>query len=279
MFGYLVANRPELKIREYDRYRRYYCGVCRALKEVSGAKAQISISYDMAFVAMLLAGLYEPETNDYTARCAAHMGRKMHYLSNPYIDYAAEMNLLLTYYKCIDDWHDDKKPGARAMQLALKKSHKRLKEKYPEKVRKLAASMKRIWELESMEGEVDNMRLDDLCVEAGRLMEAIIAPHDDVWKSELELLGFSLGKYIYLLDAYDDLEKDIKKGDFNPLIGMMKRPDFDEWIERMLLYTAADATAAFERLPILQDAEIIRNILYAGIWTRFHKKKNTKKED
>ena len=62
MYGYIVMNKPELKIREYERYRAYYCGLCRALKTDAGMRGQISLSYDMTFLALLLSALYEPET-------------------------------------------------------------------------------------------------------------------------------------------------------------------------------------------------------------------------
>lgn len=273
MFGYLIANKPELKVREYDRYREFYCGVCQALKKLDGPLAQLTLSFDMTFLAMLLTGLYEPETAGCKIRCQAHMGKKMNALSNSYIDYAADMNFLLTYFKCIDDWHDDKRIKSRTMQLVYKRKYRQLKEKYPDKVKKLAGTMKRIWTLESMDGPVDMMRLDDLCVAAGKLLEIVFTPKLDEWSPELKIMGFSLGKFVYLLDAYDDLEEDEKAGVFNPLKELAERPDFEEWIKHMLLISAADATAAFERLPIIQDAEIMRNILYAGIWTKFYKKK------
>lgn len=272
MFGYLVANKPELRVREFDKYREYYCGVCQSLRCAGGPVAQMTLSYDMTFVALILTGLYEPETKNKTVKCVAHMGKKMAYLQNPYFDYAADMNMLLTYYKCIDDWHDERSKKSRGMQLMLQRDYERLREKYPDKVKKLAGCMKRIWKLESEKGPVDEMRLDDLCVASGELLECVLVPHKDVWEPELRQLGFNLGKYIYLLDAYDDLEKDKEKGVFNPLFDLEKKADFHEWIKRMLLVTAADATAAFERLPIIQDAEIMRNILYAGIWSKYPKK-------
>lgn len=272
MFGYLVAKKPELKIREYEKYRASYCGLCQALKETCGPLGQTTLSYDMTFLAMTLTALYDSQTTAKTARCVAHGGRKMPYLENTWYWYAADMNLLLTYYKCIDDWHDERKKKSRGIQLLLKKQKRRLKEQYPEKVSAVSRCIRRIWELEAAEGPVDDLRLDDLAVASGQLLAAVFAPLSDVWEPELSLLGFSLGKFIYLMDAYDDLEKDVAAGVFNPLKDLAQQDGYEDRMKRLLMYAAADATAAFERLPILEDAEILRNILYAGIWTRYEKK-------
>ena len=109
MFGYIVVHQPELKVREYETYRAAYCGLCRSLKNRHGRLGQMTLSFDMTFLALLLSGLYEPETASGCGRCLAHPMQKHHYLSNPYYDYAADMNLLLTYYKCLDDWQDERK--------------------------------------------------------------------------------------------------------------------------------------------------------------------------
>ena len=69
MYGYIVMNKPELKIREYERYRAYYCGLCKSLKTDAGMRGQISLSYDMTFLALLLSALYEPETVEKKEHC------------------------------------------------------------------------------------------------------------------------------------------------------------------------------------------------------------------
>lgn len=109
MFGYIVVNQQEMKFKEFDEYHRYYCGLCRALKEDQGAKGQLSLSYDMTFLVLLLTGLYEPSEERGTKRCVVHPMTKHEYARNLYSDYAADMNRILTYYKCMDDWTDDKK--------------------------------------------------------------------------------------------------------------------------------------------------------------------------
>ena len=104
MFGYIIMNKPEAKIKDFDLYRSFYCGLCRELREHYGISGQISITYDMTFVLLLLSGLYEPSTRKGTTRCAVHPVHPQPVRKNEITRYAADMNILLTYYKCMDDW-------------------------------------------------------------------------------------------------------------------------------------------------------------------------------
>lgn len=128
MFGYIVVHKPELKVREYETYRASYCGLCHSLKKQSGRIGQLTLSFDMTFLALLLTGLYEPETVTKSARCIAHPVEKHFYRENRYFDYAADMNALLTYYKCLDDWQDERKLTACLFGQALKGNVKKLAE-------------------------------------------------------------------------------------------------------------------------------------------------------
>ena len=107
MFGYIVVHRPELKVREYEAYEAAYCGLCRSLKRRHGRLGQMTLSFDMTFLALLLTGLYEPETRTENGRCPAHPVHRHPYRENIFYDYAADMNVVLTYYKCLDDWQDE----------------------------------------------------------------------------------------------------------------------------------------------------------------------------
>lgn len=109
MFGYIIVNKPEMKFREFDVYHGYYCGLCRKLKEHYGKFGQITLSYDMVFVLMTLTSLYELETTKSMKRCVTHPLQKHEERVNNITDYVAHMNILLTYYKCKDDWNDDRK--------------------------------------------------------------------------------------------------------------------------------------------------------------------------
>jgi len=120
LFGYIIVNKPEMKFKEFDLYHAYYCGLCRSLKKCYGMAGQISLSYDMTFLAMLLSGLYEPEETCSRERCVAHPLSRHMAIENIFTEYAADMNVLLTMYKCEDDWQDEKKFGRHLYGSVLK---------------------------------------------------------------------------------------------------------------------------------------------------------------
>ena len=120
LFGYIIVNKPEMKFKEFDLYHAYYCGLCRSLKKCYGMAGQISLSYDMTFLAMLLSGLYEPEETRSRERCVAHPLSRHMAIENIFTEYAADMNVLLTMYKCEDDWQDEKKFGRHLYGSVLK---------------------------------------------------------------------------------------------------------------------------------------------------------------
>lgn len=277
MFGYVVVNKSELKFKEFDQYRRYYCGLCRRLKERYGRKGQISLSYDMTFLVLLLSGLYEPEEIRGSRRCLAHPWKKQEYIYNVCTDYAADMGIILMYYKCMDDYRDEKKLFRKIYGERLRKANPCLQETYAGKIREIETWMNRLKEQEAAEGA----HLDDLADCFGQMLARVFSMKEDVWKENLECIGYHLGKFIYMLDAYDDLERDRKKGCFNPLLASVEEMAQPEaWLEDVLRAIIAPAAHAFEKLPVLKEAGILRNILYSGIWNRFLavKERKEKKE-
>jgi len=133
MFGYIVANKAELKIREFDVYQSYYCGLCKQLKARGGNLSRMALSYDMTFVYMLLSGLYEPDTECGPCKCALHPFEKRMLRRNVCGEYVAHMSLLMTYYKAKDDWRDERKLRGRLMMWALSGKCKKVSHKYPQK--------------------------------------------------------------------------------------------------------------------------------------------------
>lgn len=274
MFGYIVVNKPEMKFREFDVYQSYYCGLCKSLKERYGKRGQMTLSYDMTFLALLLTSLYEPETASGYRRCAAHPVEKHFYRQNAYTDYAADMNLLLSYEKCLDDWKDEHKTKKRLMAALLKGKNQRVSELHPEKFEKICSLMQQIHEFETRESK----EIDEVSGTFGELMAEIFAYHQDEWEETLRRMGFFFGKFIYLMDAYEDVEQDIEKGTYNPLKEAFLQEDFEEQAEKILLMMMAECSKAFERLPIVENTEILRNILYSGVWSRYDQVKQKRKE-
>lgn len=262
MFGYVVINKPELKFKEFDIYKGYYCGLCHSLKKRYGITGQITLTYDMTFLALLLSSLYESEITKEHHRCISHPLRKHLMLESKYTDYVADMNIILAYYKSLDDWKDDH----NVIKLAFSSLLKRKIKCYKEKSEAIADLLNQLQEYEKA-GETN---IDLVAGTFGKMMSIVCTPNDDQWAPTLSRLGFFLGKFIYILDAYKDIKNDIKKNSYNPFKNIFNEPDFNDRIEQMLTMMMAECSKEFEYLPIIENANIIRNILYAGVWTKYY---------
>ena len=266
MFGYVVLNKPEIKFKDFDMYRSFYCGLCRELRERYGISGQITLSYDMTFVILLLSALYEPPTRKGTTRCIVHPVRKQTVRKNAITEYGADMNIFLTYYKCKDDWNDEKKILSLAYGKLLESKEKKSEQQWKKKIDVIISCLNELSEMEQ-EGETDIDRVSG-CF--GRIMAEIFAYREDVWEPTLRRMGFYLGKFIYLMDAYDDVEKDIKSGSYNPFKkAYLDDPAFADDCRSLLTLMMSECSREFEQLPILLHAEILRNVLYSGVWSRY----------
>ena len=265
MFGYVVMNKPEIRFKDFDLYRSFYCGLCRELREKYGISGQITLTYDMTFVVVLLSALYEPPTRKGTTRCVIHPVCKQPVRKNAATEYGADMNVLLTYYKCMDDWEDEKKFAALGYGKILQRKNNRLSYRYPEKAEKIRKLLEELSQMEKA-GETD---IDKMSGCFGRIMEEIFAWKTDVWEGSLRRMGFYLGKFIYILDAYDDVEKDVKNGNYNPFAEKYIMKGFDEQVRQLLIMMMAQTCREFEKPPIIKYTDILRNILYSGVWCRF----------
>ena len=278
MFGYVTIDKPELKVKEFYRYKSYYCGLCRTLKEEYGFRGRMTLSYDMAFLVLFLTSLYETPTKELQSHCPLHPVKKIPMLQNEMSEYGAKMNILLVYFKCEDDWKDDKSlKGIAGMHLFRKKAKELCKE-YKRQAQVIQKQLKVLAVYEEKQEET----LDLAAGAFGKLMAELFVYKEDMWEQELRNFGFYLGKFIYIMDAYDDLEEDLKTGSYNPLKSVKKNSkddnDYENTVQQILVMMMAEATAAFEKLPLLWDSEILRNILYSGVWAKYNKKQKEKQE-
>ena len=215
MFGYVTVNKPEIKFKDFDVYRSFYCGLCRELRERYGIPGQISLTYDMTFVVLLLSALYEPPTKKGTSRCVVHPLKPQPVRKNTVTEYCADMNVILTYYKCMDDWQDEHKPLRYAYAGILKNCGNMHMSAYPEKIQRIRNALEEL--------------------------------------SSLEKQG----------------ETDAENGNYNPFLEKYKIEGFEEEVRRLLMMMLAECCREFEKLPILRYGDILRNILYSGVWCRF----------
>ena len=263
MFGYILCNKIVLEEQEKQRYQSIYCGLCRTLGNKYGLMERMSLSYDMTFLALFLSALYEPDESMDMFTCGLHPLHKKTGVTNPYIEYAADMTVAMTYYKCLDDWEDEHNIISKKYSNILKKSYKRVQGKYPRQCECIA---KNICELKKIEKN-GKSQPDEAVNCSGRMLSEIFVYQEDFWSNSLRTFGYELGRFIYLMDAAMDYKKDLKKRNYNPLVKMQKKP---EEMEGIMTVAIGKATEQFENLPIVQDANLIRNILYGGVWQHYY---------
>lgn len=260
MFGRVIVNKGELKVREFDDYRSYYCGLCRSLKK-KGLFTAFSLNYDMTFLALLLNSLYECDTKKEKRSCICHGCKKHYECTDFYSDYVADMNILLAYYKCLDDFHDEKNIIKFVYALYLKPKVKEFRRKYQKKCDKIEKCLTTLSEKEN------SAALEECANIFGELLGEVFTPNDDLWYHTLRSMGFYLGKFIYIADACEDYEEDMKKKRPNPLF-KLQSDNYKEECEVLMNMMAAECAVEFEKLPLIENVEILRNIIYAGIWQK-----------
>ena len=216
MFGYVTVCEPELKVKDLKKYRAYYCGLCRTLKEDYGFMGQMTLTYDMTFAVILLSSLYETTTKHEEHRCKVHPAKRQHMLQNEITSYAAAMNVLLAYYHMEDDWQDDRKVSSLMTKSLIQGKAKKTIEKYPRQSEIIRKSLKELGECE----HENSMDIDRAAGCFGRLMAELFVWKEDIWEKTLRKMGFYLGKFIYLMY---ELKKAIdvytyKTGDRAPVI-------------------------------------------------------------
>lgn len=266
MFGYVIANCKTLSEAERLRFRAFYCGMCKTLKDRYGNLGRFTLSYDMTFLAVVLSALYEPEENFSQARCLPHPFRPHDLLVNPMMDYAVDLNVALAYHKCADNWHDDRNPASAAAMLALKGAYARAETFRPRQCRAIEEWMRKVADIEKRGLEEIDLPMNL----TGRMLGTLFQyDPQDFWADSLYRMGEGLGRFIYFMDAYDDLRRDVRRKKYNPLKSMMHQADFERLCKDGLTMMMADCADAFEDLPIVKDAELIRNILYSGVWAKY----------
>ena len=278
MLGYVRIDKGELKVREYDTYMGYYCGVCKSIGARYGQLPRMVLSFDAAFLALILSSLDEKTDQLSQEHCIVHHIQKKPVIRNAAIDYAADVMLILAWYKLADDVQDEGKLSAKATMTAFRRVHRKLYGRYPA----LCDDMERLLsQLTALENE-KCASLDQVADCFSQIMRIIF--EDGVRRlygqehpgiTLLGDIGYHLGKWIYLADAIDDLEENRSDGTYNPLfyrfqIGADETiPDFKERILgdlrfNMFQYLAVIA-GSLDGLDMSKHRGIIDNIVYFGL--------------
>ena len=260
MFGFVNADINALTKEDREIYRDYYCGLCEALGKKYGFFSRLTLNFDITFLIVFLTAYFNKEDSYYLKRCPIHPAKKHGVRQNEFTFYGAEMNILLTYYKLSDDWHDEKSQRAKLNMRFLEKHVKKIKSKYKSKAEKIENALKDI-ETAEKNGEHNP---DIPASFFGIIMGEIFDFYSD--GGELYDFGFNLGKVIYIMDACVDLKDDIKKCRYNPMVEISSA-DF----QQILTVLLCDCTDIYDKMDIVKNKNIIDNVLFSGIWTRYRR--------
>ena len=270
MFGYIIPDQQAMSAEAKYRYRTAYCGLCRRAAALHGMAGRMTLSYDLTFLNLLLCSLYEGESPAAAerGRCPMHPLRPIDWRYGAPTDYCADIGLVLHYYSARDKWADDRSPVGLGYMKMLEGRRAAAEARWPRQTAAITGGLERLAALE--QAGCEDLDLVSGCF--GGLMAELFDYKQDRWAGELRAVGGSLGQYIYLLDAWDDLARDKRRGSYNPLKALAAAPDYEEQMRDIFELLLAKAAAAFRRLPCVEDADLLENILYSGIWLKYNVK-------
>ncbi len=277
MLGYVKAYVPELKVREFQVYNGTYCGLCKTVGDRYGQVFRLGLSYDMTFLALLLGALLEEEPQLTAEHCVAHHIRKKPILRCSAQEYAADMMMILGWENLRDDL-EDRDHGHRARDLTLAPLLRRAASKAadlrPEASKMIASALADLQALEKQEDPGTDLP----AAAFGGVTEAAFGWEDipDAGqKRAASAFGRSFGQWLYLLDAWDDLEDDLRSGAFNPFLTRVLRASPDgvttlrqrlrPQAEALLYHHLGEMALAFDLMTIHRDEELLRNIILLGL--------------
>lgn len=290
MFGYVTPCKMELKVKDYEKFKGYYCGLCLSIKNLFGNLPRMTLNYDMTFLAILLDSLNEDKINFKKSNCIAHpLKRNIKIINNKPLDYAAFCNIALSYYKLLDNFNDNNSKSSKLLSSILKGYMK----KYTNKNFQLLNYMKnKLTLLNEIEKSNKKINIDEVSHIFADLTAYIICNYyNEVdFKEPLYWLGYHLGRFIYLIDAYDDLKKDMETNNFNPINKAFneKNIPYNLFIEQIrdriefnLTLSAESCFSSLQALPIKKNEELLNNILQLGLMEKIEsiKLKECKKNE
>ena len=273
MLGYVRAFKPELKIKDYELYKGIYCSLCRALGRNYSPVAQLFLSYDFAFATVLRLAVAEECCTFSQKRCPYNPAKKcLICTGKDELDFCAHAVIITVFYKVLDNLHDGgikSKLIAAILYPVIFLMHKKAARLAPEIDKIIGESINKQAEIEKKE----NAGIDEAAHPSANALGKVIAfGLDEKNVSALYTVGYMVGRYVYILDAADDLENDIKTNSFNPFrseFNIVKRPEYTDAFlkkaEEMLNLTHSNALDALDSFEKKRFEDILENIVFDGL--------------
>lgn len=262
MYGYIRPLESELKVREQAAYRAYYCGLCKTLSRRYGQVERLALNYECAFLAAFLTALTGGASFE-TESCLPrfYRGKRPVALASDALDYAADVNVLLSWHKLDDDVRDNGSVKARAARAALKRAYRRAADRHGALETALEESMTRLAHAE----QARSSSTDEPSEAFGRFLSAVILHAPMLIPSEraaCEWMFFNVGKWVYLIDAWDDRERDGKTGGYNPFLESGMDADRARFLMNV---TLTEAEKAYDLISLAAPDGLIDNVLRLGL--------------
>lgn len=271
MFGYVIPYEKNLPDDTREQYRADYCGLCRCLGRRYGFFARFLVSYDMAFLYALLSAA-APLMPEKACFCPANPFCKKHCRQQEQtMEFVADVSIILSVWKLRDtvaDSHGWKRLGARLGLAVFCRTGHRAQRRLPEFSRLVAGKMDRLHDLETANSPSIDQTADTF---ATLLQGCAQNAADDRTRRILAQLLYHTGRYLYLIDALDDLKDDVKTGNYNPLRfryqlqdSSLCEQDKTEFLESVD-YSVGMAASALELLDCQSHRPLLENIIYYGM--------------
>ncbi len=280
MFGYVRPYKAELLMREFDEYKAVYCTLCKELQKNYGRRAKFVLSYDITFYTMLALDLDKAAPKVERGRCTSNPLKKCNYISLGELAYkrGAALNVLMSYYKFVDTIEDEnffKSLAARFLKFLLSKPRKKAEKDFP----LMAESVKNFSKEQSLVEKSENFSIDACCEPTAKALSQIFMQlSSDKDSSEATILsqaGYFLGRWIYLMDAADDLRDDLKSNSFNPFLKLYNIENknlsdeefviYEQRCNETLNYTVSMFISALNLLDLERYESILENIAQKGL--------------
>ncbi len=278
MFGYVRIAKAELKIKEYEMYKAVYCSLCKSLGKHYGILSRFTLSYDFTFLALLNMSLKDGCVKIEQKRCAFNPLKKCNYCkADDLLEMPSAAAMIMTYYKLLDNIEDEKgikKLAFLCLKPILKKANKKAALKYPQ-IEKIVSE----YITEQTKLEKANCKEFDAIAHptANALSQILMLCSDDKsQKRVLERIGYCVGRYIYLIDAFCDLKDDVKTGLYNVLKNKPEN-EVNDFTRSQIYFSINEASKAFELLEIKKFKNILGNIIYLGLEETFKKEQKNEK--
>jgi len=260
MFGYVNVFADELKIKEYNLYKAYYCGLCKQLGDEFNQLVRLGLSYDFTFLAIVYDSLYDSKVNIEKEGCIKHITKKRPVIKdNNGIKYAANLSIALTYYKLCDDIKDEKIKKSYILRIPYKSAMKKINIIDKSILSNIEQNLSLLDKYEK-----ENCKEIDIVSDAfAKIMQSIFS-----FDKRLLNFGYNLGKFIYIIDALDDIDNDYKNNNYNPFVlkfGYENKEKIFENAQFVLMFTLSKLAEEFEKIELNKNIEIIKNIIYLGL--------------